>query len=115
MKSGIPIKDLDYMDLDDGEEAISIKEGKLADFITWQNHLMKLVKKECSLIVVTTTATGTQRFDLPSELLRDKSPKRARKDSYTALLLANWGKRCYFDMLKAPQRQTAGFVPRFVA
>ena len=59
---------------------------------------MYQTKKQCALVEVKTTAKGTQSFDLPQHLRRNTSANRARKDNYTALLLANWGVKCFFDM-----------------
>jgi hypothetical protein len=59
--------------------------------------MIDLTKNECALIQITTTAQGTQTFDLPSNLRRQTGPDKARKDSYSALLLANWMTKVYFD------------------
>lgn len=81
-----------------GFSGSSTEEMRL-EAIDEQDYLLKLVKEECALIEVKTTAIGTQSFDLPQHLNRDKSPTRPRKDSYTALKLANWGCKCYFDIM----------------
>jgi hypothetical protein len=41
-----------------------------------------------------------QNFDLPQHLKRGSSATRARKDNYSAFMLANWGVKCYNDIMK---------------
>ena len=47
------------------------------------------------MINITSSAQGTQSFDLPSAMRKQTGPDKPRKDSYSALLLANWGRKCY--------------------
>lgn len=113
MSHKIPIHTIEFAE---GETKNQSDREKQGEFIEHQAFLIKLLKKECSMIEVTTTNTGVQKFDLPSNLLKDKSPERARKDSYTALLLGVWGLKCYFELLNYDKKTTmGGFVPRFVA
>ena len=73
---------------------INKKENKgkfIVDLITNQDDLMPLVKKQCALIEIRSSPTGGQVFDLPSQLKRNTSANRARKDNYTALLLGFFG------------------------
>lgn len=100
----IPIADLDF---DDSE----ITEGdKLIDFIEHQSLIVKLTKTECGYIEVSTSPQGKQTFDLPTNLKRLTSPDRPRKDSYSALLLANYGAKCYWDLMDTQQRRQS-FIP----
>lgn len=110
MALNIPIMGLEY-----SIESMTIKDEKvkMANFIEYQDEMINLLKKECSLIEITTSASGHQRFDLPANLKRDKSPTRAKKDSYSALLLAVWGMKCYYEMMGAEEVVT-GFIPRFI-
>ena len=73
-------------------------EGVL-DLIENQDNLIYQTKKQCALLEVTSTARGTQSFDLPQHLKRNTSANRARKDNYTTLMLGNWAVKCYFDMM----------------
>jgi hypothetical protein len=73
------------------------------DLIEVQDSLIYQTKKQCALIEVKSTAKGTQSFDLPQHLKRNNSATRARKDNYTALLLANWGAKCYYDIVSIKQ------------
>ncbi|MAH45585.1 hypothetical protein CMI37_07135, partial [Candidatus Pacearchaeota archaeon] len=77
-----------------------IKENSILDFIEWQDDLVYQVKKQCALVEVKSTPRGVQTFDLPLHLKRSTSISRARKDNYTALLLANWAANIYFDAKK---------------
>ncbi|WP_222621500.1 hypothetical protein, partial [Bacillus pumilus] len=79
-------------------------------FIDHQTTLIKLTKNQCSLIEVSTNANGSQRFDLPANLQKQTGPTKTRKDSYSALVLGNWGLRCYFSLLKMPQKQKKSFT-----
>lgn len=74
-------------------------------------------RTQCALIEVSTNPNGTQKFDLPSHLKRDhKSRTRARKDNYTALLMACWAAKCYYDLMEyKPQTVVNSFLPRFIA
>ena len=68
------------------------------DLLETQDLLIYATKKQCALIEVKSTSKGSQSFDLPQHLKRNNSPTRARKDNYTALMLANWGAKCYYDI-----------------
>ena len=58
---------------------------------------------------------GTQTFDLPVHLKRERGKDRARKDNYTALMLGNWGAKCYFEIqsYKSPEISVT-FDPVFI-
>jgi len=63
-------------------------------------------------VQVTTTAQGTQSFDLPHNLKKQRGADKARKDSYSALVLANWMTPVYFDMInQKAQNIQSTFVP----
>ena len=91
-----------------------INEENIGMFIETQDNLVYQTKKQCALIEVKTTAKGSQTFDLPQHLKRNTSSHRARKDNYTALLLANWAAKCYYDMLEYKTDDMATFTPRMV-
>ena len=93
----------------------NIPEPTILEFIESQDALIYQTKKQCTLVEVKTTARGTQTFDLPQHLKRSTSASRARKDNYTTLMLANWGSKCYFDMMDKPVEDNTGtFVPRMI-
>jgi len=70
------------------------------DFIENQDDFIYQTKKQCALVEYTTTSRGMQNFDLPQHLKRGSSATRARKDNYSAFMLANWGVKCYNDIMK---------------
>lgn len=107
----IPIEKLKYLNTADEEKE---RGAKMIDFIEHQKDMIDLTKAECALIQPSTTSTGTQTFDLPSNLKSQKGPDRARKDSYSALVLANWMMHVYYDMMEMPEQQQFTFVPMFI-
>lgn len=88
------------------------KDWNKLDLIEQQDMLIYNTKKQCSLVEFTTTSRGTVNFDLPQHLRRSNSQNRARKDNYTALMLAKWGSKCYNDIMATENKivQT-GFTP----
>jgi hypothetical protein len=92
----------------------NIGEPSLLDFIEAQDALVYQTKRQCALVEVTSTARGHQTFDLPLHLRKSSSANRARKDNYTTLMLANWGIKCYYDMMAAPAEEQETFVPRML-
>jgi intein/homing endonuclease len=74
------------------------EQAKMIDFVEHLSDMIMLTKTECALIQISQTAQGTQTFDLPANLKRQSGADKARKDSYSALILANWMARVYYDM-----------------
>jgi hypothetical protein len=110
----IPIEGLKFSNIADIESKVS-RGARMIDFVEHQSDMIDLTKSECALIVPSTSAQGSQTFDLPGNLKRQKGADKARKDSYSALLLANWGARIYFDMLSAETKVTQEtFQPCFI-
>lgn len=95
MECSVPIRELVFDPNNDTQDPST----KMIDFVEHQDELMLKVKDECALIVITTTATGHQTFDLPQNLRRIHKPDKPRKDSYSALLLGHWAAKCYNDLL----------------
>jgi len=97
------------------EEIIFVEENKdwnKLDLIEHQDLLVYNTKKQCSLVEFTTSSRGSVNFDLPQHLKRSNSPNRARKDNYTALMLAKWGSKCYNDIMTTENKiVAAGFTP----
>jgi hypothetical protein len=75
------------------------KDWTLLDFIENQDDFIYQTKKQCVLIEHSATSRGTQSFDLPQHLKRSVSANKARKDNYSAFMLANWAIKCYNDMM----------------
>jgi hypothetical protein len=94
-RQSIPISDIKF--LRTSEEAKQTPAAKMIDFVEHQSDMIELTKNECALIQITTTSQGTQTFDLPSNLRRQSGPDKARKDSYSALVLGNWMAKVYLD------------------
>jgi hypothetical protein len=111
-KSVIPIKDLKYIKNSDDNQPDG---AKMIDFLEHQKDMLDLIKVQCALIQVNTTSQGTQSFDLPYNLKKQRGSDKARKDSYSALILANWMILVHWDMMnqKAENIQTT-FTPMFI-
>ncbi len=90
--------------------------GEKDEFIIAQDNLMDLVKKECALIEVKASALGNISYDIPSHLKRSsKSRHRIRKDSYSALLLANWCLKLFIESQERPQAEKySPFMPYLI-
>ena len=111
----IPIKDLRFLRVMDEQEKQS-RLAKMIDFVEHQVDMVEKTKTECALIQIKTTPQGTQTFDLPDNLKRQTGPEKARKDSYSALVLGNWMIKTYYDMQHAEETQGAlTFTPMFIA
>jgi hypothetical protein len=79
------------------------RKGSIREFIEIQDDIIVDTKAQCANIEVKTTARGTQSFDLPKGQSNSTANNKPRKDNYTALLLANWGVKCYFDLQTTPE------------
>jgi len=109
--ASIPIKDLKF----DRTESEKESGAKQIDFIEHQKDMVELIKVQCALIQVTTTSQGTQSFDLPQNLKKQRGADKARKDAYSALVLGNWMMNIYYDMMAAPVEQIQEtFTPMFL-
>ena len=81
------------------------KDWTLLDFIENQDDFIYQTKKQCALVEHSSTSRGTQSFDLPQHLKRSVSANKARKDNYSALMLANWALKCYNDIMSTEVTQ----------
>ena len=110
----IPIEKLKFLRLSDEEQKQS-GQAKMIDFIEHQYDMMNMTKNQCALIQITTSPQGTQTFGLPIELRRQSGPDKARKDSYSALVLGSWMVKILYDMhnVKA-QEVNSTFTPMFL-
>lgn len=108
----IPIEDITFSKInEDGDMS-----AKQIDFIEHIKDMVDMIKVQCALIQVSTTANGSQSFDLPSNLKKQRNADKARKDSYSALVLGNWMMNIYYDMMATPQQDNvqATFTPMFI-
>ena len=116
-KKRIPIKDIKYISEKADAASLSMTGGaKMIDFLEHQHDMISLTKAECALIQIKTSPQGTQTFDLPDNLKRQTGPHKARKDSYSALVLGNWMVQIYYDMMSAQAKPPPlqGFTPMFI-
>lgn len=112
---GIDINTIKFTDKESyGNRREDIAMKKI-DFVDNQSFVITKTKNQCALIEASTTSTGVQRFDLPASLQKQTGPDKARKDSYSALVLGNWGLNCYFSLLKTPEKKRNKFIARFIA
>jgi len=115
IKKKIPIDSIKYLNTSDSEVTNS-SGAKMIDFVEHQHDMINLTKSECALIQIKTTAQGTQTFDLPDTLKRTTGPNKARKDSYSSLVLGNWMVKIYYDFqnYKASSQAISSFTPMFI-
>tara|TARA_R110000765_G_scaffold14030_4_gene41439 strand:- start:704 stop:2596 length:1893 start_codon:yes stop_codon:yes gene_type:complete len=108
-KKNIPIDKLRW----DMKMLGSSKGALMIDFIDHQKSIVELTKAECANIEVIANPQGSQSFNLPQNLRRQKGPNRARKDSYSALVLGNWFAKVFFDSenATAEKQVESTFVP----
>jgi hypothetical protein len=110
----IPISKLKFLRLSEDEEKQS-KQAKMIDFIEHQYDMITMTKNQCALIQITTSPQGTQTFGLPTELRRQTGPDKARKDSYSALVLGSWMAKILYDMHNTKaQSAVSTFTPMFL-
>ena len=113
-KSNIPIKELKLINNDPNKSGGV--GARMIDFVEHQKDMMDLIKVQCALIQITTSLQGTQSFDLPPNLRKQKGADKARKDSYSALVLGNWMMNVFYDMEEnegVPAQNT--FTPIFIS
>ena len=110
-KANIGIKNIKFIK----NYSESSDASKMIDFVEHQKDMMDLIKVECALIQVNTSAQGTQSFDLPQNLKKQRGADKARKDSYSALVLGNWMMNIYYDMIDEKIGQSnETFTPMFI-
>ena len=76
-------------------------DGRLYD--TMEDCVMEIeeLKNELSMIILTNTATGRERWDTPDVKVAAGKKRRLRKDRYSALLMANMSAR-QLNFIKEP-------------
>lgn len=95
----VPIETLCFTQPEEDKEYVETDAmAKKVDLIEKQYDLINLTKAECALIEVKSNPQGAQTFDLPQNLKRQSGANKTRRDSYSALLIANWGVEKWFDM-----------------
>lgn len=107
----IPISDLKFARIEDEKEA----GAKMIDFIEHLKDMVDMIKVQCALIQVSSSTQGTQSFDLPLNLKKQRGADKARKDSYSTIVLGNWMMNLYYDMMATPQETVSStFTPMFI-
>lgn len=115
ISKSIPIENLKFVKSDEATNNQD-KAAKMVDLVENQFDMIAKTIDQCALIQITSTAQGTQTFDLPPNLRKQTGPGKARKDSYSALVLGNWMAKIYYDSNSEQiQEVTRTFVPQFVA
>ena len=110
----IPISKLKFLRTAESEDKQSDR-AKMIDFVEHQYEMIEYTKSQCALIQIKTSPQGTQTFDLPDNLKRQSGPDKARKDSYSALVLGNWMIKIYFDMVNLKEEDVVStFTPMFI-
>ena len=113
-KARIPIKSLKFLRKDPNEKGAV--GARMIDFVEHQKDMMDLIKVQCALVQITTSVQGTQSFDLPPNLRKQKGADKARKDSYSALVLGNWMMNVFYDMeFYEGDLGQATFTPMFIS
>jgi len=108
IKLPIPVKELKFL-----RDNATLTPSTV-DFVENLKDNIEATKTQCALIEVTSTPQGTQSFDLPLNLKRQRGANKARRDSYTALMLGNWGVSIYRDMNSLPAETIQStFTPFF--
>jgi hypothetical protein len=111
LEKEIPIEKIEFLSPCESERETE-KGPKMIDFLEWQSGLLTMTKAECALIQVKSNPQGSQSFDLPENIKRQTGQNRTRRDSYTALVIGNWGVKVYFDIMKTDATQAqATFEP----
>jgi len=85
------------------------------EFVEHQDTLMDMVRQQCALIELSSSALGAQSWDLPQAFRRSKSPDRIRKDGYSALLLGVWATKLYLESQDLPMEDTESTFTPFSA
>jgi hypothetical protein len=70
-------------------------EERRMEHVLHVDEIVKQTSKELALIEVKTDAVGNYTFDLPTQLKGSSGKDRARRDSYTSLLLGNFARHCW--------------------
>ena len=113
LNKDIPIDEFMFQSKDSATKETG--KAKKIEFIEHLFDMVTLTKSECALIQVRSNPQGTQVFDLPENIKRQTGPNRTKRDSYTAMLIGNWGIKVYFDMMNAKHEEySSTFTPTLI-
>ena len=117
-KADIPIHEINfrYGQKSEFKKEKEVLKNKQIDFVDHQSNLIEQTKTECANVKMIASPQGNQSFDLPPAMRKRTDPDKPRKDSYSSLLLANWGLKCYADLKATPEEedQVWDFVPEMI-
>lgn len=102
IKKDIPIDSLKFMP---NQKELLGNSSSMIDFLDHQYDMVNYTKNQCALIQVTSSPQGSQTFGLPINLRKQTGPGKARKDSYSALVLGNWMIKTYYDMINVSAKE----------
>jgi hypothetical protein len=102
IKKNIPIDSLKFMP---NQKELLGNSSSMIDFLDHQYDMVNYTKNQCALIQVTSSPQGSQTFGLPINLRKQTGPGKARKDSYSALVLGNWMIKTYYDMINVSAKE----------
>jgi len=93
---------------------LSIEQDKVSGrkYDTLEDCVMEIeeLKDELSMIVMTQTSSGRERWDTPEVKLGAGKKTRLRKDRYSALIMANMSARHYSNVEKIQEIEVGGFA-----
>lgn len=100
--------DLDELEFKYMDEQVR-GQAKKMEFIEWVDQSVQDTKTQLANIQMTSDSVGNFRFDLPKEMKMNKGKNKARRDSYTALFIGNYGRRCYWRVMAGSQFSDGDF------
>jgi len=113
-KKDIPMDKIYYIYGQENEDNFNEEDWlkkKQYDFVEHQVRLISQSKTECANVKMIASPQGHQTFDLPTTMRKMNTPDKPRKDSYSSLLLANWGRKCYQLLNETDEEEVSTWVP----
>jgi hypothetical protein len=92
--------------------SIEVDKASGKKYDTLEDCVMEIeeLKDELSMIVMTQTSTGRERWDTPEVKLGAGKKSRLRKDRYSALIMANMSARHYTVQVVQEELEVGGFA-----
>lgn len=88
------------------------QDYSISEFLEDQDDWIEQTKKQLALIEVSTSPLGSLKFDLPNHLKKSTSETRARRDNYTALLMAYTASKHLYDIFfSSKEEEQVTFTP----
>lgn len=102
--------DLEFKQMSDDIQG----ENRRMEFVEHVDTMVQNTAKELALIHTKVDVMGNLTFDLAAEAKSTKGKNRARRDSYTSLLLGNYARNCYWKMISQPDEEDEVFAGIFL-